>query len=161
MAPGCSLPKFNSAAIGTSRTRVQTYLYATPEIQAERSEYAPAGPERDAIAHVAEAAERDRAQTAAHDEALRAELSRLPAEPFKRGGWDRAVRGIEHYRQEHGVTDQRSALGRELKDSSQRTTRKAAEARLRQAQRRLGLQKQLAKSRERGMGIERSLGIGR
>lgn len=32
---------------------------------------------------------------------------------------------------------------------------------LSQAQRRLGLQKQLAKSRERGMGIERSLGIGR
>lgn len=63
--------------VATSRTREQTYLYATPEIQAERSEYAPAGPERDAIAHVAEAAERDRAQTAAHDEALRAELAKL------------------------------------------------------------------------------------
>ncbi len=64
--------------VATSRTREQTYLYATPEIQAERSEYAPAGSERDAIAHVAEAAERDRAQTAAHDEALRAELAKLP-----------------------------------------------------------------------------------
>ena len=64
--------------VATSRTREQTYLYATPEIQAERSEYAPTGPERDAIAHVAEAAERDRAQTAAHDEALRAELAKLP-----------------------------------------------------------------------------------
>jgi hypothetical protein len=64
--------------VATSRTREQTYLYATPEIQAERSEYAPAGPERDAIAHVAEAAERDRAQTAAHDVALRAELAKLP-----------------------------------------------------------------------------------
>ena len=64
--------------VATSRTREQTYLYATPEIQGECSEYAPAGPERDAIAHVAEAAERDRAQTAAHDEALRAELAKLP-----------------------------------------------------------------------------------
>jgi hypothetical protein len=66
--------------VATSRTREKTYLYATPEIQAERGEYAPVGPERDAIAHVAEAAERDRAQTAAHDEALRAGLAKLPTE---------------------------------------------------------------------------------
>jgi hypothetical protein len=64
--------------LATSRTREQTYLYATSEIQGERSEYAPADPERDPIAHVGEAAERDRAQTAAHDEALRAELQKLP-----------------------------------------------------------------------------------
>src|SRR5207244_2258526 len=37
-----------------------------------------ADPKRDAIAHVGEATERDRAQTAAHDEALRAELRKLP-----------------------------------------------------------------------------------
>ncbi len=64
--------------VATSRTREQTYLYATPEIQAERSEYAPTEPEHDPIAHVGEAAERDHAQTAAHDEALRAELAKLP-----------------------------------------------------------------------------------
>ncbi len=64
--------------VATSRTREQTYLYATQEIQAEHSEYAPSGPERDPIAQVGEAAERDRAQTAAHDEALRAELRKLP-----------------------------------------------------------------------------------
>jgi len=64
--------------VATSRTREQTYIYATPEIQVERSEYAPTGPERDPIAHLGEAAERDRAQTAAHDEALRAELRKLP-----------------------------------------------------------------------------------
>ncbi len=63
--------------VAASRTREQTYFYATPEIQSERSEYAPTGPERDPIAHVGEAAERDRAQTAAHDEALRAELRKL------------------------------------------------------------------------------------
>ena len=65
--------------VATSRTREQTWLYATPEIQVERNEYAPAAPKRDAIAHVGEAAERDRAQTAAHDEALRVELAKLPA----------------------------------------------------------------------------------
>src|SRR5436305_439340 len=64
--------------VATSRTREQTYLYATPEIQVERNEFAPAAPERDPISHIAEAAGRDRAQTAAHDEALRAELAKLP-----------------------------------------------------------------------------------
>ena len=66
--------------VATSRSREETYLYATPEIQAERAEYAPKPPERDAIGHVAEAAERDRAQTAAHDEALRSKLRGLPSE---------------------------------------------------------------------------------
>ncbi len=66
--------------VATSRSREETYLYATPEIQAERAEYAPKPPERDAISHVAEAAERDRAQRAAHDEALRSELRKLPSE---------------------------------------------------------------------------------
>jgi conjugative relaxase-like TrwC/TraI family protein len=66
--------------VAASRTREQTYLYATPEIQGERSEYAPGGPERDAIAHVGEAAERNRVQTAAHDDASRAELAKMPAE---------------------------------------------------------------------------------
>lgn len=65
--------------VATSRSREETYLYATPEIQAERSEYAPASVEdRGALAHLAQAAERDRAQTAAHDEALRDELRKLP-----------------------------------------------------------------------------------
>jgi hypothetical protein len=64
--------------VATSRTREQTYLYATPEIQVERNEFAPAAPKRDPIAHIAEAAGRDRAQTAAHDEAVRAKLAKLP-----------------------------------------------------------------------------------
>jgi len=64
--------------VAASRSREETYLYATPEIQAEREEYAPKPPGREAIGHVAEAAERDRAQTAAHDEALRSELAGMP-----------------------------------------------------------------------------------
>ena len=64
--------------VAMSRSREETYLYATPEIQAERAEYAPKPAERDAIGHIGDAAARDRAQTAAHDEALRSELARLP-----------------------------------------------------------------------------------
>jgi len=64
--------------VAVSRSREQTYLYATPEIQTERSEYAPKVPEGDAIGHIGDAAMRDRAQTAAHDEALRSELARVP-----------------------------------------------------------------------------------
>jgi conjugative relaxase-like TrwC/TraI family protein len=69
--------------VATSRSSGKTHLYATPEIQAERDEFAPKPPERDAIERIGEAAERDRAQTAAHDEALRAELRKLPSQEIK------------------------------------------------------------------------------
>jgi conjugative relaxase-like TrwC/TraI family protein len=276
--------------VATSRTREQTYLYATPEIQGERSEYAPAGPERDAIAHVGEAAERDRAQTAAHDEALRAELAKLPtaeiaarrselgtparqeahdqesyerqrqavmnlhgqaeqatadreaaealgrrerreklpyartreamfkekltreterleqmeppgtearrereiadqllatrsaqaltaarieppayivkelgqrpADPAKAKTWDRGAQGIEGYRLEHGVKDTRSTFGREPQDAAARAVREAAQRRLAETQRRLGLEQQLT-TQQRTRSIERGFSIGR
>lgn len=276
--------------VATSRTREQTYLYATPEIQGERSEYAPTSPERDPIAHVGEAAERDRAQTAAHDEALRAELARLPADelaarrselggparqeahdqesydrqrqavanlrgqteqatadreaaevlgrrerreklpyaqtreamfkekltketarleqmeppgtearrereladqlltqrsgqaltaariappayivkelgerpadPVKARAWDRGVQGIESYRLERGVTDAGHAFGREPVSGPERAAREAAQRRLAEAQRRLGLEQQLT-LRDRTRSIERGFSIGR
>ena len=66
--------------VATSRAREQTYLYATPEIQVEREEYAPPSPYlREGLNHIAEAARRDRAQTSAHDEALAARFSALPS----------------------------------------------------------------------------------
>jgi conjugative relaxase-like TrwC/TraI family protein len=277
--------------VATSRTREKTYLYATPEIQAERSEYAPAGPERDAIAHVGEAAERDRAQTAAHDEALQAELAKLPtteiaarrselgtparfeaqhqksyarqvraveerrgqveqasanreavealgwrerrqklpraseserlfserlaeeraklaqmeppssearrereiagqlldtrsaqalaaarieppayivkelgprpADPAKVRAWDRGVQGIEGYRLENGVKDTCNAFGREPQDAAARAAREAARRRLIEAQRRLGREQQLAKTKQRTRSAERGFSIGR
>jgi len=71
--------------VATSRTREQTYLYATPEIQFEREEYAPresfAG---EGLEHIARAAERDGSQAAAHDEALRQEFGQLPTEELAR-----------------------------------------------------------------------------
>ena len=274
--------------VATSRTREKTYLYATPEIQAERSEYAPAGAERDPIAHVGEAAERDRAQTAAHDEALRAGLAKLPtdalaarrselgtparqeahdqasydrqrqavtnlhgqaeqattdrkaaealgrrerreklpyartreamfreklakeaarleqmeppgtaargereiadqllatrsaqalaaarieppayivkelgqrpADSVKAKAWDRGVQGVEGYRLENGVKDTRNAFGREPQDAVARAVREAAQRRLVETQRRLGLEHQL-QTRQRTRSIERGLGI--
>ena len=67
--------------VATSRSRGETTIYATPEIQAAREEIAPDDPYlRRGIPHIAEAAQRDRAQTAAHEEALRAELRGLPTE---------------------------------------------------------------------------------
>jgi conjugative relaxase-like TrwC/TraI family protein len=67
--------------VAASRSREQTYLYATPEIQIHREEIAPGNPHlREGISHIAEAAERDRAQLAAHEVALRSRFSGLPTE---------------------------------------------------------------------------------
>jgi hypothetical protein len=64
--------------VAASRSREETYLYATPEIDLEREEYAPRSPHRhEGLDHIAEAAERDRAQVAAHEAALRNELSQF------------------------------------------------------------------------------------
>lgn len=67
--------------VATSRSREQTYLYATPEIQTHREEIAPGNPHlREGIPHIVEAAERDRAQLAAHEVALRSRFEGLPTE---------------------------------------------------------------------------------
>ncbi len=67
--------------VAASRSRDETFIYATPEIQSHREEIAPT-PDRsaDALPHIAAAAERDRAQLAAHDAALRSQFSGLPTE---------------------------------------------------------------------------------
>jgi hypothetical protein len=49
--------------VAASRAREETQIYATPEVQGERDEFAPRSEYlRDGIPHIAEAAERDRAQ---------------------------------------------------------------------------------------------------
>ncbi len=62
--------------VAASRSREETYFYATPEVNLARSEIAPSD-QREGLAHIAEAAERDGAQLAAHDKALRARLEPL------------------------------------------------------------------------------------
>jgi len=64
--------------VATSRSRKETYLYETPEIQAQREEYATRSPYlREGLEHIAEAAQRDGSQTAARNEARRFEPSEL------------------------------------------------------------------------------------
>ena len=78
--------------VAISRAREETYLYATPEVQVQREEIAPASVYlREGIPHVAEAAERDRAQLAAHEVALRSRFSGLPTEQLvaRREGLER------------------------------------------------------------------------
>lgn len=66
--------------VATSRTRDETYLYATPEAQAAREEIAPGSPYlRSGLEHIAEAAERVGAQSVAMDEALRSRFSQMPS----------------------------------------------------------------------------------
>ncbi len=66
--------------VALSRTREDTNLYATPELQFDRLEYAPrAADVRPGLDHIAEAAERDGSQAAAVDAALRAEFEQLSA----------------------------------------------------------------------------------
>ena len=81
--------------VAASRSREETWLYATPEIQAAREEIAPGSLYlREGIPHIAEAAERDRGQVAAHDLALRSELRELPTEELvaRHSQLDRAAR---------------------------------------------------------------------
>ena len=62
--------------VAASRSREETHIYATPEVQAQREDIAPRSAHlREGIPHIAEAAERDRAQHAAHDVA---EMRALP-----------------------------------------------------------------------------------
>jgi conjugative relaxase-like TrwC/TraI family protein len=64
--------------VAASRSREETMLYATPEIDADREAFAPRSPYlRDGLDHIAEAMQRDRAQIAAHEAVRREELSQL------------------------------------------------------------------------------------
>ncbi len=65
--------------VAMSRSREQSYLYATPGVQLAREEYAPRQPEvGEPLDHIRAAMQRDAAQIAAVDEQLRAPLANLP-----------------------------------------------------------------------------------
>ena len=63
--------------VAASRSREETFFYATPEVDLEREEFAPHSAGREGLAHIAAAAERDGAQVSAHDQALRSRLDGL------------------------------------------------------------------------------------
>ncbi|HKI85385.1 MAG TPA: AAA family ATPase, partial [Thermoanaerobaculia bacterium] len=78
--------------VATSRSREETYLYATAEHDAGREEFAPPSVEdRGALGQLAQATERDRAQSAAHDEAKRAELAKLSTPEIRERHWELVV----------------------------------------------------------------------
>jgi conjugative relaxase-like TrwC/TraI family protein len=71
--------------VATSRTRGETFIYATPEVQLAREEIAPESPYlRHGLEHIGEAAERIGAQRAAHDEALRSQFAQMPTDQLAR-----------------------------------------------------------------------------
>jgi conjugative relaxase-like TrwC/TraI family protein len=88
--------------VATSRTREETYLYATPEIQFDRDEFAPRSPRQsEGLDHIAQAAERDGSQVSAHDAALRAELDQLsPDDLARRLRERRSEAGAERHNEE-------------------------------------------------------------
>ncbi|MEX2556386.1 MAG: MobF family relaxase [Actinomycetota bacterium] len=116
--------------VAASRSRGETMIFATPEVQVEREDFAPADRYiREGIPHIAEASERDRAQRAAHDEALRAELRGLPVEELRERRQELAVKA----RGEQGVEERRGSvegwLGRQEENLDHATRhREAAEA---------------------------------
>jgi len=66
--------------VAASRSREETHFYATPEVRLEREEIAPEEPGQGKdLEHIARAAERDGAQVAAHEQALRSKLAELPS----------------------------------------------------------------------------------
>jgi len=80
-------------------------------------------------------------------------------DPAKAAAWDSGARGIEGYRHKYGVTDRKSALGKDVKEIGQRAARRTAERRVQEAQRRLGRERQ--HGRERGFLRERTRSLGR
>ena len=92
--------------VAASRNRQETYIYATPEVQVHREEIAPSSPHlREGIPHIAEAAERDRAQLAAHEVALRSRFTGLPTEEL-----------VARHRELEGAAD-REAVQQERRDA--------------------------------------------
>jgi conjugative relaxase-like TrwC/TraI family protein len=63
--------------VAASRSRQETWFYATPDVDLERAEFAPSSRRREGLDHIAAAAERDGAQVSAHDQALRTKLEGL------------------------------------------------------------------------------------
>ncbi len=116
--------------VAASRSREETFIYATPEIQTHREEIAPPSPHlREGIPHIGEAAERDRSQLAAHEVALRSQFAGLPSEELvARRDELRAAAGNEESREsQRRMLQERIERAREHIDGFE-TEREAAQA---------------------------------
>ncbi len=76
-----------------------------------------------------------------------------PADPSRCQAWDRAVRGIEGYRQQHGIEDRDNALGAEPKPGAERACWQRCQHELRPAQRVLGLDQARTPTLHLGIGL--------
>ncbi len=145
--------------VAASRSRGETYIYATPEAQLSREEVAPRSPYlRGGLQHIAEAAERDGSQAAAHDEALRSRFGELsPTELVARLDELRSEVGAERANQEahrrHGEQVRENAerlqqlrAEREGMPGPARRERRGDRAERRQSERFLDLREQAARS---------------
>lgn len=107
--------------VAASRSSGETQLYATPEVQVHREEIAPESPYlREGIPHIAEAAERDRAQLAAHDIA---QLDALPTDELVRRRSELLLPASDEQRAE----DTRERLQREIGEIAERLRQIPAE----------------------------------
>lgn len=111
--------------VAASRSREETFFYATPEIQGERSEIAPAE-NASGLEHIARAAERDGSQAAANDAALRGRLGKLSTEELhsrraelsseagsessNQRAWEEVERRIDGRHEELGEVERRLRL---------------------------------------------------
>ncbi len=112
--------------VAASRSREETYFYATPEVQFDREEYAPRTPPRPDLEHIAEAAERDGSQAAAHDEALRSSLGRLSTEELTRRSEELSSEAHAEYRNEEkhqDLAEKIAYLDRDLDRTAERAER--------------------------------------
>jgi hypothetical protein len=71
--------------------------------------------------------------------------------------WDRGVTAIRGYHHDREITDTERTLGERPKAGIDRAAQETAQRRVREVQRRLGLQQQL----DRMESIERDMGLGR
>jgi hypothetical protein len=70
--------------VAASRSRQETWFYATPDVDLKRAEFAPSSRRREGLDQIAAAAERDGAQVSAHDQALRTKLEGLSSPDLAR-----------------------------------------------------------------------------
>jgi hypothetical protein len=137
--------------VADEATRLEGELRSSPPVaHAARAEQA-------AVDHLIE--ERIKARVAAvrldPPPYIVAELGERPSEPAERRAWDQGAAVIERYRQEHGIQDRDTALGRRPERGLDGAEQDAVRRRLIQQQRLLGQ----AQDRVRTPQVEREMSI--
>lgn len=144
---------------GGLRLRDELAREEAGRLEAERAELAPVEHQARAEAAVIEhlIGERQRARL----EAIRLdppdyivnELGQRPSDLTQRVHWDKAVRGIEGYRQQHGIGNRDNALGGKPKDRSAERAQRQARESLRRSQEALRIKRERTVERSQEIGL--------